>query len=127
MEKSGFAGDHDAPFAGLAKIGDDEAAEGTQQSEGVRFATSLVWRRFMLLAFYRAVKARRVKLFARWPSPSDDFQELPPDIWPCLDVLDWEHGVARDIKARSTAPSMLQIPTMTLHPYRTSQRRQRTT
>ncbi|OAE96745.1 hypothetical protein AYJ54_36305 [Bradyrhizobium centrolobii] len=98
LNNSGLASDYEAPYAGFAKIGVDEAAEGAGQSEGVRFATGLVWRRFMLLAFDRAVKVRRVKLFARWPSTNDDFQELPSDIWPFLDVLDWEHGVARDIQ-----------------------------
>lgn len=85
-------------FAGFAKIGDDEAAERARHSEGVRFATGLVWRQFMLRAFDRAVKAGRVQLFARAPSPRDDFQRLPSDIWPQLEVVDWEHGVARDVQ-----------------------------
>lgn len=85
---------------GLVRISDDKAAEGARQSEGVRFATGLVWRRFMLPTFDHAVRAGRVKLFARWPSTSDDFQELPSDIWPLLDVVDWEHGAACDIQGR---------------------------
>jgi hypothetical protein len=100
LKNSGFISDIEGPYEGFARVSDDEAAEGTRQSERVRFATGLVWRRFMLRAFYHAVKAGRVKLFARWPSTIDDFQELPFDIWPLLDVVDWEHGVARDIQGR---------------------------
>jgi hypothetical protein len=84
--------------APLHNLGHDEAAEGARQSEGVRFATDLVWRRFMLPAFDRAVNAGYVKLFARVPSVRDDFQTLPSDIWPQLEIIDWEHGVARDIQ-----------------------------
>jgi hypothetical protein len=85
-------------YEGFAKIGDDEAAEGARQSEGARFATGLVWRRFMLPAFDCAVEAGRVRLYARVPSPRDDFERLPSDIWPQLEIVDWEHGVARDIQ-----------------------------
>ncbi|MHC2255104.1 hypothetical protein ACVILK_004796 [Bradyrhizobium embrapense] len=98
LNASDLASDHAAPYVGFAKIGDDEAAEGSRQSEGVRFATGLVWRRLMLLAFDRTVRAGRVKLFARAPSTRDDFKQLPRDIWPQLDVVDWEHGVARDMQ-----------------------------
>jgi hypothetical protein len=98
LNASGLASDCEAPYVGFAKIGDDEAAEGSRQSEGARFATGLVWRRFMLPAFYRAVEAGRAELFARWPSTSDDFQKLPSDIWPQLEIVDWEHGVACDMQ-----------------------------
>ncbi|QAU44184.1 hypothetical protein [Bradyrhizobium guangzhouense] len=97
LSSSGLASEYEAPYVGFAKIEDDQAVEGARQSERVRFATGLVWRRFLLPAFDRAVKARRVKLFARWPSTGDDVQELPSDIWPLLEVVDWEHGVARGI------------------------------
>jgi hypothetical protein len=96
LKNSGLANDKKAPYEGFAKVGDDEAAEGARQSEGVRLATGLVWRRFMLPAFDRAVKAGQVELYARWPLTGDDFRRLPSDIWPLLDVADWEHGVAHD-------------------------------
>lgn len=96
LNSAGLASDYEAPFKGFAKVGDDEAAEGSRQSEGVRFATGLVWRRYMLLAFDRAVAAGGLKLFARVPSPRDDFEILPSDIWPLLDILNWEFGIARD-------------------------------
>lgn len=98
LNNSGLASDYEAPYVGFAKIGDDEAAEGARQSECVGFATGLVWNQFMRRAFDRAVKAGRVKLYARAPSPRDDFQRLPSDIWPLLEIVDWEHGVARDIQ-----------------------------
>jgi hypothetical protein len=97
-KNSGLAIDEKAPYEGFAKVGDDEAAEGARQSEGVRLATGLVWRRYMLPAFDRAVKAGQVELFARWPLVGDDFRRLAADIWPLLDVADWEHGVAHDIQ-----------------------------
>ncbi|WP_454619042.1 hypothetical protein [Bradyrhizobium cenepequi] len=97
LNNSGLASDHEAPYVGFAKIGSDEAAEGARQSEGVRFATGLVWRQFMLPAFNRAVKAGRVQLFARAPSLLAGFQRLPSDIWLQLEILDWEHGIACDI------------------------------
>jgi hypothetical protein len=98
LNNSGLASDYEAPYEGFARISNDEAAEGARQSEGARLATGLVWRRLMLPAFDRAVKAGRVKLFARAPSPRDDFQTLPSDIWPQLEVVDWEHGVACDMQ-----------------------------
>ncbi len=98
LNNSPLVRDCERPHEGLAKIGDDEAVEGSRHSEGVRFATSLVWRRYMLPAFDRAVSAGGVTLYARVPSPRDDFEILPSDIWPQLEVIDWEHGVARDIQ-----------------------------
>ncbi|KWV45893.1 hypothetical protein AS156_23050 [Bradyrhizobium macuxiense] len=98
LSSSGLASDQEAPYEGFAKIGAIEAAEGARQSEAVRFATGLVWRRFMLPAFDRAVDAGRVTLYARVPSPRDDFQRLPTDIWSQLEIVDWELGVARDIQ-----------------------------
>jgi hypothetical protein len=98
LNTSSLISDLEAPYAGFAKIGDDEAAEGDRQSEAVRLATSLVWRRVILPAFDRAVKAGQVELYARWPLTGDDFRRLPSDIWPLLDVANWEHGVAHDIQ-----------------------------
>lgn len=98
LKNSGLANDKKAPYEGFAEVGGDEAAEGARQSEGVRLATGLVWRRFMLPAFDRAVKAGQVELYARWTLTGDDFRRLPSDIWPLLDVADWEHGVAHDIQ-----------------------------
>lgn len=83
---------------GFAKVGDDEAAESARIFEDARFATGIVWWQYMRPAFDRAVKSGRVTLFARWPSISDDFQRLPSDIWPLLEIVDWEHGVACDIQ-----------------------------
>jgi hypothetical protein len=98
LNNSGLISDYEAPYAGFARISDDEAAEGARRSEGVRFATGLVWNQLMRRAFDRAIKTGQVELFARWPSISDDFQKLPSDIWPLLEVLDWEHGVACDMQ-----------------------------
>ncbi|MDA9529887.1 hypothetical protein [Bradyrhizobium sp. CCBAU 25338] len=82
---------------GVVRVSDAEATEHARRLADVRHATRLVWRGLMLPAFDRAVAAGQVRLYARIPSPLDDFQGLPADLWPQLEVLDWEHGVAVDL------------------------------
>jgi hypothetical protein len=98
---------------GLVRISDEEAAHQAQQNERVREAIGLVWRRYMLRAFDRAVSAGRVALYARMHTPVAPLRRLPADVWPILEVLDWQHGIARDpegaiyysIHAASTVPA----------------------
>jgi hypothetical protein len=83
---------------GLVRISDEKAAEGARQFDAVRKATGLVWRQYMLPAFGRAVSVGGVALYARMQSPSAPLKRLPADIWPILDVLDWQYGIARDLE-----------------------------
>jgi hypothetical protein len=81
---------------GLVRISDEDAEYAAQQNRAVRDATSLVWRQYMLRAFDRSVAEGRVKLYARVQSPLAPFLQLPKDLWARLDVVEWQHGVARD-------------------------------
>jgi hypothetical protein len=62
--------------------------------DAVRNATGLVWRQIMLRAFDRAVSAEAVMLYARMQAASAPFERLPADVWPVLNVADWQNGVA---------------------------------
>lgn len=73
---------------------DQEAWRSAKQLEAVRKATGLVWRQYMLRAFDRAVSTGAVVLYARTQVVSAPFDRLPADVWPVLDVVDWENGVA---------------------------------
>lgn len=79
---------------GIVRISDEEAARGARQSDAVHKATGLVWRQYMLRAFDRSVAQGRVKIYARVESALAAFQEIPRDLWPQLDVFDWQHGIA---------------------------------
>jgi hypothetical protein len=92
---SELAKDCEAPYEGFAKLSDDESVGG--ETIGVRLATGLVWRQLMLSAFDRAVRAGQATLYARIPSLLHDFQRLPSSVWPLLEVVDWDAGVARDM------------------------------
>jgi hypothetical protein len=81
---------------GLVRISDEDAEYEAQQNRAVREATGLVWRQHMLRAFDRSVAEGRVKLYARVQSPLAPFLQLPKDLWARLDVVEWQHGVARD-------------------------------
>jgi hypothetical protein len=81
---------------GLVRISDEVAAHAARQNKAVREAVGLVWRRYMLPAFDRAVSAGRVALYARMQSPVAPLKRLPADVWPILQVLDWHYGIARD-------------------------------
>jgi hypothetical protein len=79
---------------GFVRIGDEEAVSHAEQLDAVRKATGLVWRQFMLRAFDRAVSTGAVVLFARIQATSAPFERLPADVWPLLNVVDWQNGVA---------------------------------
>jgi hypothetical protein len=48
----------------------------------------------MLRAFDRAVSTGAVVLYARRQTVSADFEQLPTDVWPLLEVADWQNGAA---------------------------------
>jgi hypothetical protein len=79
---------------GFVRIDDEEAVEHAKQLDDVRKATSLVWHQYMLRAFDRAVSAGAIVLFARKHAVSAHFERLPKDVWPLLEIVDWQNGVA---------------------------------
>ena len=79
---------------GFVRIDDEQAARQSNRYRAVRDATGLVWRQFMVRAFDRAVSSGVVLLYARRQSVSADFEQLPADAWPLLEVADWQNGVA---------------------------------
>jgi hypothetical protein len=96
------AGNPDLPVAaealtnaeGFVRIDNEPAARQSNRYRAVRAATGLVWRQFMVRAFDRAVASGAVLLYARPQSASGDFRRLPADVWPLLEVADWQNGVA---------------------------------
>ena len=84
---------------GLVTVGDEEAAIGLREHGAVRRATGLVWRQYMLHEFDRAVAANEIALFARVGSAIAPFEALPPDVWPLLNMLDWQNAIARELGA----------------------------
>ena len=78
----------------FVRIDDEQAARQSKRYRAVREATGLVWRQFMLRAFDRAVSSEAVMLYARRQTVSADFEQLPGDVWPFLEVADWQNGVA---------------------------------
>jgi hypothetical protein len=84
-----------APNAeGFVRIDDEQAAHQSSRYQAVREATGLVWRQFMVRDFDRAVSSGVVVLYARPQSVLADFEQLPADAWPLLEVADWQNGVA---------------------------------
>jgi hypothetical protein len=81
---------------GFVRVDDEDAARYAKQVDGARKATTLVWRQFMIRAFDHAVSAMRVKLYGRIRIASAPFQRLPSDIWPILNIVDWQNGIACD-------------------------------
>lgn len=81
---------------GFVRVSEEQANYNTQQNKDVREAIGLVWRRLMLPSFDRLVAMRRVEIFGRVGTAVAPFQRLPRDLWTILDVLDWQHGIARD-------------------------------
>jgi hypothetical protein len=79
---------------GFVRIGDEEAVEHAKQLDDVRKATSLVWHQYMLRAFDRALSAGAIVLFARKDAVSAHFERLPKDVWPLLEIVDWQNGMA---------------------------------
>jgi hypothetical protein len=76
---------------GFVSVDDKEKAA---RHRAVREATGLVWRQFILHAFDRAVTTGAVTLYARRQALSADFEQLPTDVWPLLEVVDWSNGMA---------------------------------
>src|SRR5262249_33557587 len=68
---------------------DEEAADDASDYAAVHRATGLVWRQYILRAFDRSVSAGRVALYAREQTVAAEFQLLPADVWPLLNVIDW--------------------------------------
>lgn len=79
---------------GLVRISDDEAENLTKRLDAVRKATGLVWNQFFLRTFDRAVLLGSIVLHARPHRVSARFKRLPADVWPILQVSDWQNGVA---------------------------------
>lgn len=57
-------------------------------------ATTLVWHKLIFPAFGRAVSQGHVNLYARLQRISAPLEPLPADVWPLLNVSDWQRGVA---------------------------------
>jgi hypothetical protein len=91
-----FAGDrtHSQPPANIRPATAREQAVSAARCQAVRAATGLVWRQLMVRQFDRAVMAGAVLLYARPGSVTADFMHVPADVWPALDVVDWESGTA---------------------------------
>ena len=81
---------------GLVRVSEEEAVRAGKEREAVRIATGVVWRQIMLPAFDRAVSETRAILHARIGAPYAPFGQLPADLWPVLEVVDWQNGTAVD-------------------------------
>jgi hypothetical protein len=68
--------------------------EKAKRGNAVRAAINLVWLRLMIPAFNRAIETGKVALYARSRIDSVYFERLPDHIWPLINVVDWDHGVA---------------------------------
>lgn len=79
---------------GFVRIDDEEAVRHAKQLDAVRKATGLVWRQFMVRAFDHAVSTGALVLYARIQAVTALFEQLPTDVWPLLNVVDWQNGVA---------------------------------
>src|SRR5436190_13916904 len=79
---------------GFVRIDDAQTARQSSRYRAVREATGLVWRQFMLRIFDRAVSSGAVVLYARKQSVSADIEQLPRDVWPLLEIADWQNGSA---------------------------------
>ena len=75
-------------------VSDEEAAQDTKTQEAIRRATGLVWHQYMLRAFDRAVSTKAVLLYARVQKTTAPLEAIPVDVWPLLEVVDWEKGIA---------------------------------
>jgi hypothetical protein len=79
---------------GFVTVGEAHASRESHQWAAVRGATSLVWHQYIRRMFDRAVAAERIILQARIGHISARFERLPSDLWPLLEVVDWQNGVA---------------------------------
>jgi hypothetical protein len=69
--------------------------ENAKQLNMVRTAIDAVWSKLMLGAFNRAISGGTVALYARPHITSELFRRLPEHVWPLLNVVDWDNGVAK--------------------------------
>jgi hypothetical protein len=79
---------------GIVRISDEEAAFHQRQRESVSKATGVVFRQLMLRSFAQAVATSSIKLYAQIGSVSERFQQFPATVWPLLEVVDWNNGIA---------------------------------
>jgi len=75
-------------------VDDQTAAREAKRYRAICRATGLVWRQYMLRSFDRAVSRGTAMLIGRPKTFSAPFERLPGDVWPLLQVIDWENGVA---------------------------------
>jgi hypothetical protein len=75
-------------------VTNEEAKQHAEQWNAVRRATGLAWRQLMLRHFDLAGSARAVLLYARVKEVTAPFEQLPADVWPLLEVVDWQNGIA---------------------------------
>lgn len=54
-----------------------------------------VWTNDMLASFNRAASESSILLFGRVETMSSPFVQLGPDLWPHIEVQDWDHGTAK--------------------------------
>jgi hypothetical protein len=89
-----------APWVILEHHLADDIAPNTSslamQQHAIGNATSLVWRQFMLRCFDRRILKDEVAPYARIGRLTACIERLPPDIWPLLNIWDWESGTAMD-------------------------------
>jgi hypothetical protein len=78
----------------FVRMDDEQAAHQSKRFRAIREATGLVWRQFMLRAFDHAVSTGAIRLYARRQAVSAGYEQFPNDVWPLLEVADWQNGVA---------------------------------
>jgi hypothetical protein len=66
----------------------------SEQQDMVHKALDFVWCKLMLPAFNSAISRGAVALYARPHITSEHFQRLPAHVWPLLNVVDWDNGIA---------------------------------
>lgn len=81
---------------GFVTLPIEEGDQPKTQFRRVQRATSLVWNGYMRRSFDRAVAANRLGLLGRIGSATSGPEQLPADLWPLLEVVDWAHGLAVD-------------------------------
>jgi len=81
-------------FGGTYGRDAESGARTTRRYEAMHEATAFVWRELMLPTFDRAVSLGAAILYARPQTASANFEQLPADLWPLLNVVDWNKGAA---------------------------------
>lgn len=64
------------------------------RQENICKAIRLVWSRDTLRALDRAIATGAIVLHAKQGSILSHFEPLPAEVWPLLDIIDWQHGGA---------------------------------